>query len=116
MTLFGLCLAGAQLYISYVYLARGINVPDMTAEMTLERERISLKSSFLGLSILLISFAFFVIYALFVYRLEVVDMGSGQNDQPAQVQAPAATIQSVSIPIGTAADQERLQAMLKARQ
>ncbi|UGY17925.1 hypothetical protein HAP48_0011115 [Bradyrhizobium septentrionale] len=72
VTLSGVMLAGFQLWASYrlavAYQASLGN--NNGGELTLERNRLVLKSSITGLFILLISFCFFLVFVIYVYRIE----------------------------------------------
>jgi hypothetical protein len=75
ITIFGALLAGFQLWASYQLASvnKGV-LSDADSELTIESRRLSLKSSIAGLVILLISFCFFLIFVLYVYRLEAVSV------------------------------------------
>lgn len=80
ITLAGVVLAGLQLIGSYRLLASGQNQMGTDGEVTLERGRISLKSSVTGLLILGLSFAFFVVFVYEVFTIKEVRI----DPQPAQ--------------------------------
>src|ERR1700677_1499727 len=68
ITVSGVVLAGLQLLASYrLAVATGNNL-DQTNELTLARNQIVLKSSVTGLSIMLLSFAFFLVFVRYVYK------------------------------------------------
>lgn len=79
ITLSGVALAGIQLLIAFKLAAGGIASPDDNSELTIERGKVSLKSSITGLLILVVSLAFFAIFVLWVYRIE----------QPASASSPS---------------------------
>lgn len=74
ITVGGVLLSGLQLYTSYRITADGKDgvgdgaVPQSSIEV--ERGKIALRSSVTGLFILLISFAFFYVFVIFVYKIE----------------------------------------------
>jgi hypothetical protein len=73
----GVLLAGVQLLTSY-RLASALNVlPTSDSEISLKHNQIALKSSVTGLAILVISFAFFLIFVLYIYRFEKPGHESG---------------------------------------
>jgi hypothetical protein len=79
ITISGVMLAAFQLFGSY-QLAM-IQKTDFAAagELALKRDQIVLRSSITGLFILLISFAFFLVFVLYVYRLDAVPKGDFVN-------------------------------------
>jgi hypothetical protein len=73
ITLSGLILSAIQLHTSYI-LALNSRI-DRSSEITsidIESARISLRSSIVGISILIVSLAFFIVYALYIYRIEII--------------------------------------------
>jgi hypothetical protein len=72
VTVSGVLLAAVQLGVSYQLAAASKTSPivNNNNEMILERGRLVLKSSVTGLFILLISFCFFLVFVLYVYRFE----------------------------------------------
>ena len=72
ITIAGVLLSGLQLYTSYRMMADGVIKAEGEAQHTLEVERgkIALRSSVTGLFILIISFAFFYVFVIFVYEIE----------------------------------------------
>jgi hypothetical protein len=67
ITLSGVTLAGLQLFAAYRLAGVGKGELATSQEITLEQNKISLKSSVTGLMILVISFAFFMVYVFWVY-------------------------------------------------
>jgi hypothetical protein len=67
ITISGVALAGLQLLAAYRLAGSGKGEFAVSQEITLEQNRISLKSSVTGLMILVISFAFFMVYVVWVY-------------------------------------------------
>ena len=70
LTLSGVILAGLQLLASYKLALIGRAEFAQSGELSLESSRISLKSSVTGLLILTISFAFFMVYIMWVYTIK----------------------------------------------
>jgi hypothetical protein len=70
LTLSGVILAGLQLIASYKLALIGKAEFAQSGEMSLERSKISVKSSVTGLLILTISFAFFMVYIIWVYTIK----------------------------------------------
>ena len=69
ITLSGVGLAGLQLLASYKLAIVGRGELAGGGELTYSRDSISFKSSVVGLMILAISFAFFMVYVIWVYTL-----------------------------------------------
>jgi hypothetical protein len=70
ITLSGVALAGLQLVAAYRLASAGHGDFGAAQEVTLEQNKISLKSSVTGLMILVISFAFFMVYVVYVYTVK----------------------------------------------
>lgn len=71
ITISGVILAGVQLAASYkLAQANKVGALATNDEVSLKRDKIVLKSSVTGLFILLISFAFFLVFVLYVYKIE----------------------------------------------
>ncbi|HEV7613304.1 MAG TPA: hypothetical protein VGO37_15600 [Steroidobacteraceae bacterium] len=70
ITLSGVALAGLQLVAAYRLASAGHGDFASAQEVTLEQNKISLKSSVTGLMILVISFAFFMVYVAYVYTVK----------------------------------------------
>jgi hypothetical protein len=70
ITLSGVALAGLQLVAAYRLASAGHGEFGSAQEVTLEQNKISLKSSVTGLMILVISFAFFMVYVGWVYTVK----------------------------------------------
>jgi hypothetical protein len=70
ITLSGVALAGLQLVAAYRLASAGHGDLGSAQEVTLEQNKISLKSSVTGLMILVISFAFFMVYVVWVYTVK----------------------------------------------
>ena len=71
VTFSGVLLAALQLMASYqMAAAKGIQLPAEAGELTVQHDRLVLKSSVTGLFILLISFCFFLVFVFYVYKFE----------------------------------------------
>lgn len=70
ITVSGVLLAALQLMASYRLAEASKRALAASGEVSLQRDRIVLRSSVTGLFILLLSFAFFLVYVLYVYRFE----------------------------------------------
>lgn len=73
VTLSGVLLAGLQLMASYELARTNRKTPGVDSEIWIMRDRVVLKSSITGLFILIMSFAFFLVFVFYVYRFEQVD-------------------------------------------
>jgi len=73
VTLSGVLLAGLQLMASYELARANRKSPIGNSEFSIKRDRIVLKSSITGLFILVMSFAFFLVFVFYVYRFEHLD-------------------------------------------
>jgi hypothetical protein len=69
ITISGVVLAALQLIGAYKLASTGRGDLNQGGEITLEEKRISLKSSVTGLLILTVSFAFFIVFVVWVYPL-----------------------------------------------
>lgn len=95
ITLSGVLIAGLQVFASYKLAVAGNRQFD-SSELSIERDKLSVKSSIAGLFILIISFAFFYVFVLEIYKIHPIDVDSKSNSQqPAYVgeitTAPTAT-------------------------
>jgi hypothetical protein len=84
ITLSGVALAGLQLVAAYQLARTGHGDLSSPQEITLEQNKISLKSSVTGLMILVISFAFFMVYIVWVYTVKEL-----KQDAPEAMVAPS---------------------------
>jgi ABC-type multidrug transport system fused ATPase/permease subunit len=73
VTLSGVLLAGLQLMASYELARTNRKFPVGNSEFSLKRFQVVLKSSVTGLFILVMSFAFFLVFVFYVYRFEQVE-------------------------------------------
>jgi hypothetical protein len=80
ITLAGVGLAGIQLFASYKIADNNRSGLGDAGEISIGRDRIVLRSSIIGLFILVISFAFFLAFILYVYRLEQPEARRGALD------------------------------------
>lgn len=74
ITISGVLLAGLQVLASYKLASAGREDFAQAGEITLEKYKISLKSSITGLFILVISFAFFSLFVIEIYRIKEVSV------------------------------------------
>jgi hypothetical protein len=74
ITISGVLFAGLQVLASYKLASAGRGDFAQAGEITLEKYKISLKSSITGLFILVISFAFFSLFVIEVYRIKEVSV------------------------------------------
>jgi hypothetical protein len=82
LTLSGVGLATIQLLASYKLASAGHgNALEAQSEITLEKNKVSLKSSVTGLIILVVSLAFFIVYVKWVYPITPVSMGDSPQQQ-----------------------------------
>jgi hypothetical protein len=74
VTFSGVALAALQLWLSYqLAVANNSALEANNGELILQRGKLVLKSSITGLFILLISFCFFLVFVIYVYRLSGVE-------------------------------------------
>ncbi len=86
ITLSGVVLAGIQLLLSYRLATQGIGDFAKDSELSIQNRRISLRSSVTGAIILGLSFAFFMVYVLWIYSIREVPVGRPENLQaPSEV-------------------------------
>ena len=69
ITISGVLLSAFQLAMSYRILPKGRVSESLAGDLSIEATKINLKSSVVGLSILVVSLAFFVIYVYGVYKI-----------------------------------------------
>jgi hypothetical protein len=79
ITLSGVLLAGLQLLASYKLALLGRGELATGTEVSASRESVSLKSAVVGLAILAISFAFFIVFVIDVYALKENRSGGGNS-------------------------------------
>lgn len=75
ITLSGVALAGLQLVMGYRLVQAGYRSETSESEVTLERNKIAVRSSVTGLLILTVSFAFFLVYVLWIYTIKETSVG-----------------------------------------
>lgn len=76
ITLSGVGLSALQLFGAYRLASAGRGSFDAPGELSLERDKISLKSSVTGLFILVFSFAFFALFVAEVYKIKELRLES----------------------------------------
>jgi hypothetical protein len=70
ITFSGVVLAGVQLLAAFQL---GQNLGDQQTSMSIEGNKFVLQSSVTGILILVVSFAFFIVFVRYVYKIDVVD-------------------------------------------
>ena len=79
ITVSGVILAGLQLATSYKLASSGHSEFAKDSEIIIQRDRISLKSSITGVLILGISFAFFIVYVMWIYTITEIPVDRSEN-------------------------------------
>jgi hypothetical protein len=83
VTLSGVLLAAFQLWASYqLAAANGALRHENKSELTLTRDQLVLKTSIAGLCILLLSFCFFLVFVLYVYRFDAAPDNNESGSLP----------------------------------
>jgi hypothetical protein len=88
ITISGVVMSGLQLFMSYRLALSGHAAFDKDMEISVQKDRIALRSSMVGLAILVISLAFFVVYVKWIYTITEVPVGAPQTTQQAGRQLP----------------------------
>jgi len=78
ITISGVMLAALQLLASYRLAVNGKEAFSQDSNIALEQGKVSLKSSITGLFILIISFAFFLVYVLYIYTITEANLEKPQ--------------------------------------
>lgn len=81
ITASGIALAALQLAASYQLARHKGEFSAQDAELQLSQDKIVLKSSVTGLFILVMSFAFFIIFILYVYKIDEVNVDPKRPSQ-----------------------------------
>jgi hypothetical protein len=106
ITLSGVCLAGLQLLVSYKLASRRrVNFTE-DSTLSLEHDKVSLRSSVTGLMILVVSLGFFIIYVKWVYTIREVGIEPPpalSQDVPAGLSAAGHALLSVAGGLGAPA-------------
>src|SRR3954468_3827617 len=76
ITISGVLMAGLQLLMSYKLAQAGHSELAKDIELSVQKDKIALKSSVVGLAILVISLAFFVVYVKWIYSIQEVPVAS----------------------------------------
>jgi hypothetical protein len=84
LTFSGVALAAVQLVIGYRLASSGHGPTSEPNEITLERNKLSLKSSVAGLLILIISFAFFLVYVIWVFTINETSTALPESRMPSR--------------------------------
>lgn len=82
ITISGVVLAGIQLFMSFKLAMKGRTEFGKDSEVALESGRLSLKSSITGAVILALSFAFFMVYVIWIYSIHEMPFAKPDNLQP----------------------------------
>jgi sterol desaturase/sphingolipid hydroxylase (fatty acid hydroxylase superfamily) len=90
LTAAGVILAGIQLWASYRLAKAGQGMLASGGEATIEQGKLVVRSSVVGIIILTLSFAFFLVYVLYVYQ--ITEVGGSFPVQPREVPAGAQEI------------------------
>ncbi len=85
ITLSGVLLAAVQLVMSFRLALRGRAAFGQDNELALESGKISLRSSITGAVILALSFAFFMVYVIWIYSIREVTVARPDNLQEVSV-------------------------------
>ena len=101
ITISGVFLAGLQLYVSFKLASSGRASFPQETELVAQKDKLSLKSSYVGIIILLLSFAFFYVYVFEVYRIREVDPDKSQNVRSVANEPEKVGNGTVASPIGT---------------
>jgi hypothetical protein len=102
ITLSGVGLAGLQLLASYKLAILGRGELTGGGELTYSRDSVSFKSSVVGLMILAISFAFFMVYVIWVYT--ITEGGTSTSKPGIRGIGNSPKTQQVLFPVPTPAD------------
>jgi hypothetical protein len=90
ITISGVILAGLQLFASYKLAAVGKGVFEATGEVNITSHNMAVKSSVVGVVILAISFAFFLVFVLYVYTFTpVANSGTPAASSSPQAASPS---------------------------
>ena len=84
ITLSGVALAGLQLVMGYRLVQAGYRSETGDSEVTLEQGKIAVRSSVTGLLILTVSFAFFLVYVLWIYTIKETSVGGDRGETQIQ--------------------------------
>ena len=90
ITMSGVVMSGLQLLLSYRLALSGHDEFDKDIEISIQKDRVALKSSVVGLAILVISLAFFMVYVKWIYTITEVptDAPASRNAQTSGRQLP----------------------------
>ncbi|TCG05283.1 hypothetical protein BZM27_34800 [Paraburkholderia steynii] len=97
ITMSGVFLAGMQLLAAYRLALTGQGQLSEGSDLSLERGKISVKSSVTGLLILTVSLAFFIVYVKWVYAL-TPDQSSSEASSPLPPSVVPATSEGTILP------------------
>ena len=90
ITISGVILAGLQLFASYKLAAVGKGAFEATGEVNITSHSMAVKSSVVGVIILAISFAFFLVFVLYVYTFTpAINSGTAAASSSPQAASPS---------------------------
>jgi 4-hydroxybenzoate polyprenyltransferase len=100
ITISGVRLSGPQLGASYKLAVLAGSALGGDSELSVEKSKLVFRSSVTGLMVLVISFAFFMIYVKYIYNTQDRDVDAASNVatqtgsalQPAQPLSPSSTV------------------------
>jgi hypothetical protein len=100
ITMSGVLMSAAQLFLSYRLATTGKEIFTKDSELALESGKVSVKSSVAGLLILALSLAFFMIYVLYIYSIKEIPLERPQNLQtPIETESPELPSKAAPAPV-----------------
>ena len=93
ITISGVFLSGVQLFMSYKLANLGKADFGRDSQLTIESGKVSLQSSIIGIFILVLSLAFFMIYVVYIYTQHDIYL-----DRPSNLQTPVEQLGTVESP------------------
>ena len=101
ITISGVLMSGLQLFMSYRLAMTGHSEIGKDIELSIQKDKVALKSSIVGLAILVISLAFFVVYVKYIYTITEVPVDTPRVEPTAGHQLPfTATVPAPGNPQG----------------
>jgi hypothetical protein len=88
ITISGVILAGIQLFVAYQLASIGRGEFAQGGEATLERSKVSVRSSVTGLLILTVSFAFFMVFVIWIYTIKEMTITPEEGGMQADTTIP----------------------------
>jgi hypothetical protein len=105
ITISGVLMSGLQLFMSYRLAMAGHTELGKDIELSLQKDKIALKSSIVGLAILIISLAFFVVYVKYIYTITEIPVDTPRPEPISGHQLPFAA--TVPVPIDPQGNREK---------